>query len=187
MIITELFNEFGDPTLAWENAMDKVANENSYYLYEIHHMSMNFWENKVWIFNTLDEFGGFTLALDLFNYLYYSEDLSNIQDNSDVKELHNKLANKKGIVWNLDNCMDYIKNFDNLNIELKAFGRIESLIHTSEKDFEKSKKHYSTLDELNIEELEEASYQILHRYSKVSEKAPCKSISEFLEFISSWE
>ncbi len=52
MTIEEIINELGEPEIAWSNALDKVATENSYYLYELHEM-FNYWDSQVWIFNDL--------------------------------------------------------------------------------------------------------------------------------------
>ena len=52
MTIEEVIEALGEPEIAWSTAQDKVATENSFYLYELHEM-FNSLERQVWIFNDL--------------------------------------------------------------------------------------------------------------------------------------
>ena len=185
MTLGEIIDEFGSPTLAWENAMGRTANENSYYLYEIHHTSMGFWESQVWIFNSLKEFGDFTYALDLFNYIYTGEK-KDYDEEVDL-ELYQQLKKNRESTWDWEKCQLFIKYRGNSEISIKALGRIKDLLETSQSDFEKSKKYYSSLDELENIQLDEATYKILHKYAELSDVAPSDSKEEFLDFISNWE
>jgi hypothetical protein len=185
MTLGEIIDQLGSPTSVWENAMGRTANENSYYLYEIHHLSMGLWENQVWIFNSLEEFGDFTYALELFNYIYDSEKTDYDEELDD--EFYQRLKKNRESTWDWEKCQLFIKNRENSEISIKALGRVKALLETTQSDFEKSKKYYSSIDELEKINLDEATYQILNKYAEISKVAPCDSKEEFLEFISNWE
>ena len=81
--IEEIFEELGYPTTIWENVMGEEATAESFYLYELHLMSYDFWENQVWIFNSTADFGKFAYTLELFDYLYCYDDPDFEFDESD--------------------------------------------------------------------------------------------------------
>ena len=186
MTIQDIFEKLGDPTLVWENAMGVEATVDSIYLYELHLMSFDFWENQVWIFNSTADFGKFTYALELFDYLFCYEDPDFEFDESDQTEFYNYLYELINREWTLEACQKYLAKFHNSNIEIKAFLPMENLLNIQQEEFEKCKKIYFTLDQLEEVNLTEATYKILHRYAEDSEVAPSENREQFLEFISKW-
>jgi len=186
MTIEEIFEELGYPTTIWENAMGEEATAESFYLYELHLMSFDFWENQVWIFNSTADFGEFAYALELFDYLYCYDDPDFEFDESDQTELYNYLCELKNREWTLETCQECVAKFHNFNIEIKAFLPMENLLKIEQEEFEKCKAIYLTLDQLEEVQLTEATYKILHRYSNMSKIAPSENREQFLEFISNW-
>jgi hypothetical protein len=184
MIITEIFEKHGDPTIVWESAMNKNATAASFYLYELHEL-FNFWEDGVWIFNSPNEFRDFTYALELFDYVYF-EDWDDLSDEDDYSALHQRLLERKNQEWTFDDCKRFVAQFPVGSIELVDFGRVSDLLSFSEDAFEKCKNIYLTTDRLEDEHLHQAEYKIMHQYSNKSSVAPGKSSTHFLEFLSNW-
>ena len=186
MIITEIFEKHGDPTIVWESAMNENATPDSFYLYELHEMSFNLWEDKVWIFNSPNEFRDFTYALELFDYVYF-EDWDDLSDEDDYSALHQRLLERKNQEWTFDDCKRYVAQFPIGSIELVNFGRVSDLLAFSEEDYEKCKNVYLTTDRLENEHLNQAEYKIMYYFSKESPVAPGKATKQFLKFLSNRE
>jgi hypothetical protein len=184
MTIEEIFAELGEPEDAFNSAMGKTATENSYFIYEIHNMSFNFWENAVWVLNDLQEFSDIAYAFELFDFIGREENEDyDFEDETDQSELYHHLLELKNKKWTIELCEEFVENFDNHGIELIQFGKISELIAISDSDFNKCKEIYLTKDELEKVNLNEGDYKIIHQYIKQKNKKPKDSISDFLDYI----
>jgi len=187
MTIKEIIDTYGDPTKIWDNALNRSANKNSYYLYEIHNMSFDFWENQVWIFNTLEQFREFTVALELFDFIYNQEkedyDFEEYDYSENIENLK-KIKAKEN--WTFDDCLAYVNNYNHSELQLNGFGKVIDLLNTTETDFENSKQLLFSFDDLKEYNLSEAQYKILHKYQNVTNILPGKSEEQFLNFLSEW-
>ena len=188
MTIEEIIEELGEPIIAWDNAQDKEATENSFYLYELHEM-FNFWESQVWIFNDLQEFYDFAYSRVLFDYINRGEDEAYDDDDSDQSELYKHLLKLKNTIWTIAECENFVKTFDHYTFELVQFGKVSDLIAISDEDFEKCKELYTTKDELENINIKEGVYQIISKYITRNYKNPKKpkdSKEAFLAFLNNW-
>ncbi len=185
MTLFEIFEELGDPTSVWESAMGKRATSESFYLYERHEISFNFWESQVWIFDTPQDFVAFTYALDLFDYVYF-EDWDELDETEDFTKLYDQLIANRNKAWTYEDCQRYVSAFGPTSLQPVQFGRVSDLLAFPTADFEKSKGFYRDLDSLEEAGLSEAEYKIMHKYSERSAFPPSVNTEGFLEFLSGW-
>jgi hypothetical protein len=184
MNIEEIIEELGEPIIAWDNAQDKEATENSFYLYELHEM-FNFWESQVWIFNDLQEFYDFAYSRVLFDYINRGEDEAYDFD-SDQRELYEHLLKLKNTIWTIAECENFVKTFNHSSLALVQFGKVSDLITISDEDFEKCKQLSRTKEELENDNLKEGCYKIISEYINRHHKKPKESEEAFLTFLNNW-
>ena len=185
MTFSEIFDKLGDPTLVWESAMGKRATPESFYLYELHEMSFGFWESQVWIFDSSQDFGNFTYALDLFDYVYF-EDWEELDETEDFTNLYEQLIANRNKAWTYEDCQRYVAAFGPSTVQPVQFGRVSDLLAFPSADFEKCKGVYRDLDSLAEAGLSEAEYKIMLKYAERSEIPPSVNVEGFLEFLSKW-
>lgn len=185
MKIDEL-HDILDPTLIWENALNKDANENSYYLYELHNYHHDTWGAHLWIFNSIEEFKEFVPALIFFDITYYNDNLSEEEiEKFDLSENYKEYLKYKDLDFNENLCIDFVKNFDSTNqLELIEFGKISSLFEVNAETFDKCKNALLSEELLLQTKLTQAQCQILIQFSKVSTTAPKFNKEVFLDFLS---
>jgi hypothetical protein len=176
----------GDPTEVWVSALKRGATEESFYLYELHEMGPGFWENGVFVFSTPQDFGKFTYALELFDYVYF-EDWEEVDEREDYSEFYQHLVQQREKEWTFEDCVRYVSSFKPSGIELIRFGKIQDLLEVSTDTFEKCKEIYTSKDELEVVGLNEAEYQIMNKYAKRSVIPPSRNEKGFMEFLSEWE
>jgi hypothetical protein len=177
--------KLGNPTEVWISSLKNRATEDGFYLYELHEMGSGMWENGVFVFPTPQDFGKFTYALELFDYVYF-EDWEEIDESEDCTALFQHLFQQREKEWTFEDCIHYVSTFKPSCIELIKFGEIRDLIDVSEETFEKCKGINTSKDELEEVGLNEAEYQILHKYSQEAKGRPKDDCLCFLEFINKW-
>jgi hypothetical protein len=186
MTIEEIIEELGEPEIALNKAENIYANENSYYLYELHQM-YNFWENKVWFFNDLQEFYDYAYSHVMIQYVNRELDEEyDFDDDTDRSELYRYLLKLKKTIWTIEECENFIKSFSDSSFELVEFGKVIDLIAITDEDFEKCKEHYSTKEELENINLKEGCYKIISGYINKNykkTKKPKESLAEFLAYL----
>jgi hypothetical protein len=182
MNIFALMEKLGDPTEVWISSLKNRATEDGFYLYELHEMGSGMWENGVFVFHTPQDFGKFTYALELFDYVYF-EDWEEIDESEDCTALFQHLVRQREKEWTFEDCIHYVSTFKPSCIELIKFGEIRDLIDVSEETFEKCKGIYTSKDELEEVGLNEAEYQIMNKYAKRSVIPPSRNEEGFMEFL----
>lgn len=172
-----------------QNALGKKVSKDSYYLYVIIRLYDEFYKNYVFTFNSIIEFVEFLPAI-IFNdvAINWDEDyeVNYAESNfSNDYELLEKLTNQN---WDELKCKEFISEqtkFDDL--ELIEFGKISDFMEASSEEFVKSKEHYVSLDELEMIGITQCRYQVLHKFSSISEVPPSQNWDEFLKMIEDWD
>jgi hypothetical protein len=185
MNIFELMKKMGDPTDVWVSALKRGATEESFYLYELHEMGPGLWENGLFVFSTPQDFGQFTYALELFDFVYF-DDWEEVDESEDYSELYQYLVQQREKEWTFGDCVRYVSAFKPSSIELIHFGKIRDLLEVSTDTFEKCKEIYTSNDELEVVGLNEAQYQILYKYSHEAKGSPKDDLAFFLDFFQTW-
>lgn len=113
-------------------------------------------------------------------------EVNNVESNfSDDFELLENLTNQN---WDELKCKEFISEkskFDDL--ELIEFGRISDFMDVRSEEFIKSKEHYVSLDELEKIGITQCRYQVLHKFSSISQVPPSQNRDEFLKIIEDWD
>ena len=79
-----------DPTFAFENALERIATPDSYYLYEISRAGFSD-HLQIWIFDNLDQFKAFLPALYFRNLVMEFGDIE--VDDNDYQSLYDEYQN----------------------------------------------------------------------------------------------
>lgn len=177
------------PLVIMQNALDRKVSTESYYLYGIVRFHNDIYQSYVFTFNSITEFVEFLPAL-VFNdvAINWDEDyeVNNVESNySDDYELLENLTNQN---WDELKCKEFISEhsmFDDL--ELIEFGRISNFIEATSEEFLKSKELYVSLDELERIGISQCRYQVLHKFSSISQVPPSQNRDEFLKMIEDWD
>lgn len=180
MTLEELLAKI-DPTCIWENAMDRAATPNSFYLYELHLMSFNSWDAHVWIFDTTQQFRDFIPAL-LFRDLLYLDDAAKFKG-MDFSQRYEELLYLQNTIWDLNRCKEFIANYKSKDLELLEFDSISELINISNEHYEICKQTLYIDPKVEFG-ISQAKYKILHKFALRSDIKPAFNQDTFLEFIS---
>ena len=72
-------------------------------------------------------------------------------------------------------------------MELIEFGRISDFMEATSEEYNKSKEIYVSLDELEKIGITQCRYQVLHKFSSISQLPPSQNSDEFLKMIEDWD
>jgi hypothetical protein len=177
------------PLVLMQNALGRKVSVDNYYLYGNISYHNDFYKSYVFTFNSITEFVEF-LPLIIFNDVAINWDenyeVNYVDSNfSDDYELLENLTNQN---WDELKCKEFISEqskFDNL--ELIEFGRISDFMEATSEDFIKSKELYVSLDELERIGITQCRYQVLHKFSSISQVTPSQNRDEFLKMIEDWD
>ena len=170
-----------DPTLAFENALERIATPDSYYLYEISRAGFSD-HLQIWIFDNLDQFKAFLPALYFRNLVMEFGDIE--EDDNDYQSLYDdyqKLVNSELSLLDLKLKIKALQ-FDNINY--LEFGAITEILAISEEQFEVCKQELF-IDPEEAHGIPQGYYRIINRFYKIHKCAPKDNIEAFLPFISS--
>jgi hypothetical protein len=177
------------PLVLMQNALGRKVSIDNYYLYGIIRFDNDFYKSYVFTFNSITEFVAFLPAI-VFNdvAINWEEDyeVNNVESNfSDDYKLLEILANQN---WDELKCKEFIgehSKFDDL--ELIEFGRISDFMEATSEEFIKSKEHYVSLDELEKIGITQCRYQVLYKFSSISQVPPSQNRDEFLKMMEDWD
>jgi hypothetical protein len=176
------------PLVLMQNALGRKVYIDNYYLYGIIRFDNDFYKSYVFTFNYITEFVEFLPAI-IFNDVAINWDenyeVNSVESNfSDDYELLGNLTNQN---WDELKCKEFISEkskFDDL--ELIEFGRISDFMEATSEEFIKSKELYESLDELERIGITQCRYQVLHKFSSISQAPPSQNSDVFLEMIEDW-
>ena len=177
------------PLVLMQNALGKEVSIDSYYLYGIIRLHNDLYKSYVFTFNSITEFVAFLPAI-LFNDVAINWDgdyaVNNIESNfSDDYELLENLTNQN---WDELKCKEFISEHSKFDdMELIEFGRISDFMEATSEEYIKSKEIYLSLDELEKIGITQCRYQVLHKFSSISQVPPSQNRDEFLKMIEDWE
>jgi hypothetical protein len=177
------------PLVLMQNALGRKVSVDYYYLYGIIRFHNDLFKSYVFTFNSITEFVEFLPAI-VFNDVAINWDgdyeVNFVESNfSDDYELLENLTNQN---WDELKCKEFIseKNkFDDL--ELIEFGRISDFMEATSEELIKSKELYESLDELERIGITQCRYQVLHKFSSISQVPPSQNRDEFLKMIEDWD
>lgn len=177
------------PCDVMQNGFGKKAFSESFYLYEIHNMHHNWYENNVWIFNSINEFVQFLPAI-VFNDIAVNceegfEDEHVDYDYSEDYNFYKSLVSQK---WDELKCKEFISEHSKFGgLELIEFGRVSDLLECTQQEYNKCKDSIYSLDELEELELSQGRYKIFHAFHSVSENRPSLNEKAFIQMIEDWD
>jgi hypothetical protein len=177
------------PLVLMQNALGRKLSLDYYYLYGIIRFHNDLYKSYVFTFNSITEFVEFLPAI-VFNDVAINWDknyeVNFVESNfSDDYELWENLNNQN---WDELKCTEFIREhskFDDL--ELIEFGRISDFMEATSEEFIKSKELYVSLDVLKKIGITQCRYQVLHKFSSISQVPPSQNSDVFLEMIEDWD
>lgn len=178
------------PNDAMQNAFGRKVSANSYFLYEIHNMHHDFYESHIWIFNSIDEFVEFLIAIIFSDIALNCENEDFFQefgelDYSERFSCYESLSKKD---WNFNECKKFIAEYEGISeLELIEFGKVSDLLDISQEDFDKCNNIYSTLKEIELQGLTQATYKIMNKFHTISDAKPSINQPLFFEMLENWE
>ena len=175
--------ELIDPTLAFENALERIATTDSYYLYEISRAGFSD-HLQIWIFDNLDQFKAFLPALYFRNLVMEFSDIE--EDDYDYQSLFDDYQKLVNTELNLQDLKLKIKALQFDNINYLEFGAINEILAVSEEQFEVCKQELF-FDPEETYGIPQGFYRIINRFYQKYKCAPTDQLDHFLEYISSDE
>lgn len=172
-----------------QNALGRKVSLDCYYLYGIIRFHNDLYNSYVFTFNSISEFVEFLPAI-VFNdvAINWDEDYEDNYVESNFSDDYEFLENLTNQNWDELKCKKFISEhskFDDL--ELIEFGRISDFMEATSEEFIKSKEHYVSLDELEKIGITQCRYQVLHKFSSISQAPPSQNRDEFIKMIEDWD
>lgn len=177
------------PLVLMQNALGRKVSIDSYYLYGIIRLHHDLYKNYVFTFNSIIEFVEFLPAI-VFNdvAINWDDEYEVNYADSDFSDDFKLLENLTNQNWDEITCKDFIYKHNKFeDLELIEFGRISDFMEATPEEFIKSKELYLSLDELEKIGITQCRYQLLHKFSSISQVPPCLNRDEFLKMIEDWD
>jgi hypothetical protein len=172
-----------------QNVFGREVSAESFYLYGIYNMHYNFYNSHVFIFNSINEFVEFLPAI-IFNDIAINWDDDYEENNEEISysEDYKLLENLRNQNWDELKCKKFIKEhckFDDL--ELIEFGKLSDFMEVTTEEFNKSKELFFSLDKLDEIGITQCRYQLLHKFSSISQVLPSQNKKAFFKMIEEWD
>ena len=183
----ELIEKLGKEPGRWLFDGYGTPREEGYYLYQIHLMHGDYWENGVYFFNTINEFVDFLPGIVFSNLAVDSMGDDFWEENHDFSEDWNRFQELKSGDWDEERCVKFIKEYGANNyIEFIEFGKISDLLSVTQEEYDKCYDSIDSTDELEEEGLTEGRYKIFTKFHEESDDRPGLDKEGFLEMLSNW-
>ena len=183
----ELIEKLGKEPGIWLFDGYGTPREEGYYLYQIHLMHGDYWENGVYFFNTINEFVDFLPGIVFSNLAVDSMGDDFWEENHDFSEDWNRFQELKSGDWDEERCVKFIKEYGANNyIEFIEFGKISDLLSVTQEEYDKCYDSIDSTDELEEEGLTEGRYKIFTKFHEESDDRPGLDKEGFLEMLSNW-